>query len=557
MRSIQGRLLTSLALMFVSTAVLAGVGYYASYVAERGLETVYNDRIEPLRDLKTVADLYAVDIVDTAHKVRNGNLDWDAGAALTGKAADRIVRHWRAYSATFLPPEERALANQTQSLMSGADVAVKALIEILKSRDQAQLDRFVIDRLYPAIEPMSDSIGKLASFQIDEAARQYQVASASVSRGHWGLLSGVVLAVAAVAFALRTTIFDVSRPLVALAECMRRLAGGERGVEIPGTERHDEVGAMAEAVQVFKTNAEETLRLREEQKRAEERAISDRKADMQRLAARFKAAVGGIIDTVTTASGQLEQAANALTQTADTTQERSNIVAAASEQTSVNVQGVAAASEQLASTVSEISRQVETSSCIAQEAVEQARATNSRVNELSQSAHRIGDVVGLINTIAGQTNLLALNATIEAARAGDAGKGFAVVAQEVKALAAQTAKATRDIEMQIATMQGSTREAVAAIGEITETITKMSEISGAIAAAVEQQGATTREISRNVLEAAKGTAEVASSITDVSRGASDTGSASQRVLSSAKSLSGDSNTLKAEVERFLETVRAA
>ena len=207
--------------------------------------------------------------------------------------------------------------------------------------------------------------------------------------------------------------------------------------------------------------------------------------------------------------------------------------------------------------MSEIGRQVGTSSAIANEAVKQADATNARVNELSLSADRIGDVIGLINNIAGQTNLLALNATIEAARAGDAGKGFAVVAQEVKALAAQTAKATSEIEAQIASMQSATREAVGAITEITETINQMSEISGAIAAAVEQQGLTTKEISRNVLQAARGTTEVASSISEVSRGASETGAASMEVLTSATSLSGESRNLKAEVEKFLASVRAA
>jgi methyl-accepting chemotaxis protein len=189
--------------------------------------------------------------------------------------------------------------------------------------------------------------------------------------------------------------------------------------------------------------------------------------------------------------------------------------------------------------------------------VQQAGKTNASVNELSQSAERIGDVIGLINTIASQTNLLALNATIEAARAGDAGKGFAVVAQEVKALAAQTAKATSEIGAQIAGMQTATQDAVNAIEEITSTINKMSEISGAIAAAVEEQGATTKEISRNVTEAAKGTSEVASNITEVSRGAGETGSASSQVLSSAKALSSESQHLKTEVEKFLATVRAA
>ena len=557
MRTIKGKLLTSLAFLFISVLVVAGIGTYAARVANNGLETVFNDRVKPLRDLKAVADLYAVNIVDAAHKVRNGNLDWTAGLELVTTAQTVSVRHWTDYDGTYMPDEERKLADQTKALMKTADVAVNELIGVLKAQDQQGLDRFVVGKLYPSIEPLSDSISRLVSFQIDEAERQFDAAAESFARAGWGMIASVALAAVAIAFALWITIFGVAQPLTLITDCMRRLANGERGLAIPGAGRQDEIGAMAQAVQVFKDNAEETLRLREAQKEAEEQAARQREADMQKLASQFQAAVGGIVESVSSASTQLASAANVLTQTAQSTQERSGVVAAASEQTSANVQGVAAASEQLASTVTEISRQVEASSQIASEAVKQVDMTNARVAELSQSADRIGDVIGLINTIAGQTNLLALNATIEAARAGDAGKGFAVVAQEVKALAAQTAKATSEIETQIASMQSATRDAVAAIAEITGTINKISEIAGTIAAAVEEQDTTTKEISRNVLEAAKGTSEVASSITDVSRGASETGSASSQVLSSAKSLASESGNLKQEVERFLATVRAA
>ncbi len=299
------------------------------------------------------------------------------------------------------------------------------------------------------------------------------------------------------------------------------------------------------------------LKAEAEKKAAEEKAETQRKATMIKLANEFERAIGTIIETVSSAATELEAAANTLTTTADSTQQLSTVVASASEQASANVQSVASAAEQMGASIGEISRQVQQSSKIAGDAVGQAHQTDARISDLSKAAGRIGDVVKLINSVAEQTNLLALNATIEAARAGEAGKGFAVVAQEVKALAAQTAKATEEISAQVIGMQTATQDSVAAINLISGTITKISEISATIAAAVEQQGAATQEIARNVNEAAKGTAQVATNIADVNRGASETGSASTQVFSSAKSLSDESNRLKAEVHKFLETVRAA
>jgi methyl-accepting chemotaxis protein len=370
-----------------------------------------------------------------------------------------------------------------------------------------------------------------------------------------GLTILLVIAIAAFSYVIVSR--GVARPITVLNRTMTRLSEGDLGVEIPYTARLDEVGAMAKAVDVFKLNAMERIRLEAEQKDAEERNAVQRKAEMRRLADEFETAVSTIVATVSSASTELENAAGTLTRTAATTETLSTSVAAASEEASANVQSVASASEQLAASVGEISRQVHESRRIADAAVTQAQQTDTRIADLSQAASQIGDVVKLITSVAEQTNLLALNATIEAARAGDAGKGFAVVAQEVKALAAQTAQATSQIGGQIQAVQRATGESVTAIREIGETISRVAEIAVTIASAVEEQSAATAEISRNVQQAAQGTTQVASNITQVNRGANETGSASAQVLSSAKSLSTESNHLRVEVQKFLSTVRAA
>jgi methyl-accepting chemotaxis protein len=362
--------------------------------------------------------------------------------------------------------------------------------------------------------------------------------------------------------ALATAVLIVTRsvigPLKKLTAAMRELAEGNFGVVLPGLGRHDEIGDMAQAVETFKINAEQKARDEAEAKtRQDGIAAQQRKADMIRLAEGFEDAVGEIVETLSSASTELEASATALTSTAGRSRELTNTVAMASEEATTNVQSVASATEEMASSVNEIGHHMQESARMANDAVDQARITNDRVSELSKAAARIGDVVELINTIAGQTNLLALNATIEAARAGEAGRGFAVVASEVKALAEQTAKATGEIGQQITGIQSATQESVNAIREISGTIEKLSEISSTIAAAVEKQTAATREISRNVQQAAHGTQQVSSNIVDVQRGASETGSASSQVLSSAQSLSVESHRLKIEVGKFLDAVRAA
>jgi methyl-accepting chemotaxis protein len=463
------------------------------------------------------------------------------------------------YEPLVTSPEERALYNQWSDLW---DKYKKGTEEVMAlSRKEAgrvpheahDLNTKTVNKIGIEADEVLRKDIDLNNTGADKAAQDAADSYSSALMLLAVLLGAAIIVGIGASFLM---IRDVSAGIASIVTPMQALGKGDLTAMVPHHGEKTEIGAMADTLQVFK----EALIAK---KAADEATALDAEAKIERgrrvdaITRNFETTIGEIVQTVSSASTQLESSAGTLSATADRSEKLTTAVAAASEEASTNVQSVASATEELSSSVNEISRQVQESARMATDAVGQARTTNDRVSQLSKAAGRIGDVVELINTIAGQTNLLALNATIEAARAGEAGRGFAVVASEVKALAEQTAKATGEIGQQISGIQAATEESVNAIKEISGTIERLSEISSTIAAAVEEQGAATQEISRNVQQAAHGTQQVSANITDVQRGASETGTASSQVLSAARSLSGDSNRLKLEVGKFLDTVRAA
>jgi len=467
----------------------------------------------------------------------------------TRKVTQDGYRETKKFAEAYLASAVELAAAQKAVIGAGAGGG-KAAAEAAKAS-------ILAEHMRPAAQEVSKRIDDLVRVADQMAARRKGELLAELDRvATFAFVVGVFVMLMLIGSAF-FSVLNIARPIRRIGEVLLELASGNKAVQIPYVDRGDEVGDNARAAKTFKENLVRIEQMESEQKDQEAAAAARRKADMIKLADAFQAAVGGIVTSVSSASHQLEAAAGTLSGNASQTQQLSGMVAAASEEASTNVGAVASAAEEMSASVTEIGRQVHDSSRIAGDAVQQAQRTDSRINELLKAAGRIGDVVKLITAIAEQTNLLALNATIEAARAGESGRGFAVVASEVKALAAQTAKATEEIGTQIAGMQAATQDSVAAIREISATITQISDIATTIAATVEEQGAATTEIARNVSEAAKGTAEVAEKITHVNQGASATGAASAQVLASARSLATESSSLKAEVENFLNTVRAA
>jgi methyl-accepting chemotaxis protein len=557
------KLRTKLALLMGLSTVAVVVTVIASASALH--QRMYDDRIDKLRAVVQSTRSFAAGL---EARVVAGKLTRDQGfAALSDYVHTMRFDHGDGYvtlsgfdGITRLHGADPSRDNKPSS---AKDANGKTVPELAAAALSGSTDEGTISYSFPkpgqtVAEPKVAYVARFAPLQSYFLAGAYTDDLAAEVRNRiisLGMTGGAIVAVLLLVVWLINR--DISGGLGRLGASMRRLANGQLDEAVPGLHRGDELGAMAQSVQVFKDRTIEADRLRAEQEETKLQAADERRKSMHELAAKFEASVGGIVEGVVAAATELQATASAMAATAEETSQQSTSVAAASQQATQNVQTVASATEELSSSIREISEQVAQSSGMIKEAVQQAGLSNEQVQGLTHTAVKIGDVVKIISDIASQTNLLALNATIEAARAGEAGKGFAVVASEVKALANQTAKATEEIGVQIKAIQEATQSSAQSIQSIAATISKVDETAAIIAASVEEQGAATQEIARNVSQAAHGTQEVSGNITGVNEAAQQTGKAAARVLASAGELSQSGETLRAQVKVFLGEVRAA
>ena len=570
MSTISARMIAALTALFFCTVALTYVGWTTQAKQASALSAVYSDAVVPLRNLKVISDRYAVDVVDAAHKTRNGNFTPAESLKAMKAALTEIDELWGKFRSAPHSAKELELVKIADEKLIPAHKATETLISLIEKNNLEGLAHFTIKEMYAAIDPGTDAIDSLIEHQLNQAKEIQDEAAMAGNSARMVLMGFAALAILVWGAAAFYTIGGVVSPLKRAIVTMDSLAKSTVGssdlganrlqrladIEVDGVDREDELGDMARTLLTFKEAGIERQRLRLEAE-SDQQARHERAIQVEMLIADFENSSMSIVSSVTTTSSELEASAKMMLEVARTASEQSNLVAAASHQASSSVAVLSSTGDELAMSIGEIGRQAEQSSRFAANAAEKARATDATVNRLNQAGKAIVEVVDLIKSIAAQTNLLALNATIEAARAGEAGKGFAVVASEVKQLAAQTSRATDVISEHVEAIQHASGESITAMREIATMIEEINHVASSIATAVTEQSQATQGIAENVQQVAQGTAHAAESIAIVNEAAANTGAAASQVLSASAELAEQSQRMRDHVDKFLHEVRTA
>ena len=552
--SIGGRLRLAFGSLFVALVLVGASGLYQTAEMNDIAQDVASNRVPSIKLMGRIAASVESFRRTQAVALLASTAEQKATVVQRrSEALGELQTALQAYQPLIDPGEEaQTLAPAVQAAWK--DYQAQSLV-LDSATDKSAFDVYSV-QIYPAFLRLRAAIAADLDYNDHMAKVGLTQTAIAFSHAIWTIGIGAVLAAVLVVASAMWLNRNVTVRIVGLAGAMRQLARRDYGFDLHGVTQSDEIGDMARALDACRVGLQSADTLAAAQA-TEQAAKAQRSAGLEKLTDAFEIKVGQMVGLVSASATELQATAESMTHTASQTTQQATNVAAAAEQASTNVQTVASAAEQLAASIAEISRQLAQSAKVANKAQEDAKRTDEVVKALADGAQKIGEVVGLISSIAGQTNLLALNATIEAARAGDAGKGFAVVASEVKSLATQTAKATENISLQIAQIQAATKVAVDSIGGIGRTIGEISQIAAAVAAAVDEQGSATQEIARNVQQAAIGTQEVTFNITGVSQGANSTGSAAGALLGAAGELSQRAEQLRHEVVQYIAGVKTA